>query len=134
MRTIRADRFLLEAHKEQAVLYHYTTADRVEGIRKNGILPSSFGDIVIDAEDIRDGAGVYAVSSPTGNDALIAELQVEGGTVMVVEFLSCGVWYRVARDFETENGGADDAPVDHTGYVLHPRRVPPGNILGIREV
>ena len=136
MEVLKTGRYQIEVHKEQAVLYHYTDAEKMESIRKKGILPSAFGDLDIDGViGTEDGSGVYAVAKETGHDALVGSMKLDGSKVVIVKFLSCGTWYKVIHDYAVEYYDEDeDEPIDHRGYVLHPSRVPPANILGSHPV
>ena len=121
------DGMKLEKHYEQDSIFHITTQDRVEDIKKSGLIPSAYGDMDVDDND---GRGVYAVLAYMANDELLQELKAgQTQPLAAIKFRTAGPWYLCVQDL-----AVDGEHVNRTGCILHPEPVPADNILGILNI
>lgn len=130
------ERIVLKKRTDNVELVHITTVNRLDSIRKNGILASEYGDLEIENND---GAGVYAIR----NDKEMIEKVIHNHffgeeDLAIIHFHYEGEFYECVEEHFTEDDYEEYGDPIHEGYIVIPKtehnhfdRILPENIIQI---
>ena len=123
-------RALLFGSEEPVILYHVTSESCIRGIKENGILASSYGDLPVGDND---GYGVYAFCSKDKAKEYAVNC-IDDEPQHVVTFLHYGEWYQCIDEMLTEEEIEEGQEKYHIGYVVIPQCIPVSSILSTEPV
>ena len=118
---MRPVQYVLKQHNDTIRLVHLTTEDRIESIKKNGLLPSEYGDLSVGDND---GAGIYAIRSQVDAVKTLVKDHFSfcDETIFAVCFDYSGPYYECVDVILEEDDDELENPLNHKGYIVIPLR------------